>query len=114
MFKGINDSDYSKIVPNLKEGWFVLSDMLFSTEKCMLEFDYVVMTNSKMIILSKMTKEKNDYSAEYFRSAFKKRALSMKVSLYTDADEYSSVLSKLEAVTFTNEKASEYVTSLMV
>lgn len=114
MFKGIDDSDYTKIEPNLKEGWFILCDMLFSTEKCMLEFDHVVMTNSKMIILSKMSKEKNTYALDYFRTAFKKRALSMKVSLSTDADEYAAVLSKTDAESFTNEKASEYVTSLMV
>ena len=113
-FKGIGDKEYEKILPAVKPGWITVSDMLFSTEKSLLEFDHVVMTNSRMLILSKMSRDKNSYSKEYFETSLRKRGISMKVNIYTELNDYVAVLNRSEEEKFENEKAWEYVSSLLV
>ena len=113
-FKGISNEHYEKISPLVKPEWFVLEDMLFSTEKYMLEFDHVVMAGSKMFALSKMPKDRNEYAREYFETAFKKRAIDISFSLYSNVNDYAGVLKRLDAENFENEKAKDYVTSLLV
>ncbi len=113
-FKGIKDENFEKISPKLKDGWFVLCDMLFSTEKYMLKFEHMVMAGNKMFIFSEMTKDKNNYSREYLENAFKKRAIDVTVNLYDKINDYTAVLGRCESDGFDNEKARDYVTSLLV
>ena len=113
-FKGISEENYAKVAPLVKPEWLVLEDMLFSTEKYILEFDHVVLSGSKMFALSKMSKDKNDYIKEYFETAFKKRAIDMTFNLYSNVNDYAGVLKRMEGESFENEKATDYIFSLLV
>ncbi len=113
-FKGISDDDYAKITPQIKEGWLVLCDMLFSTEERNYSFDHVVLTNSKMLVYSSMSKDKSRLAKVYFENAFAKRQMQVKINIYNNVNEYAAVLDRTEAEAFEKEKLSDYVTSLMI
>lgn len=113
-FKGISDENYDRIEKKVKNGWFCMTDMLFATEKCNCMFDHLVMTDTKLFAFSSMSKDKNDFAKQYLEEAFRKRQLGIKVNLYSGIDEYLAVLDKTAEEEFTNEKAMDYVTSLLI
>ena len=113
-FKGISNDDYATITPKIKEGWFVLCEMLFSTEERNYSFDHVVLTNSKMLVYSTMSKDKSRLAKVYFENAFAKRQMPVKISIYNTVSEYAAVLDRTEAEIFESEKLSDYITSLLI
>ena len=57
---------------------------------------------------------KSDYIKEYFETAFKKRAIDLTFNLYSNVNDYAGVLKRMEGESFENEKATDYIFSLLV
>lgn len=114
-FVEIKKAELKRIEEIVIEGAIRYVDPVFSSEKYLMKFEYLVMTNNGLYAYSKMDKTKTSHAKEYLSEGLKKRMIKGNVSISTNIGEYEHLLKSLKSSDeFSNEDLKFFYDTLMM